>query len=57
LKEKFGAGEVQVELVVGDKGVFDVFWDDRKVFSKHEAGRFPAYGEVPLAIDLKRIEA
>ena len=31
-------------------GVFEVTVDGRKVFSKRELGRFPAYREVPALI-------
>lgn len=34
------------ELIKGDDGVFDVVVDGRRVFSKHELGRFPNDGEV-----------
>jgi len=33
------------------KGVFDVLADGKKIFSKHEVGRFPALGEVADAIE------
>jgi selT/selW/selH-like putative selenoprotein len=36
----------QIELVRGSGGIFDVTVDGRRVFSKHETGRFPAPGEV-----------
>jgi selenoprotein W-related protein len=35
-----------VELVEGGGGVFDVVCDGELVFSKHEAGRFPADDEI-----------
>jgi selT/selW/selH-like putative selenoprotein len=34
-----------VELIRGDDGIFDVALDGRRVFSKHEAGRFPEESE------------
>ena len=40
----------EVELVKGGGGVFDVVADGEKVFSKHEAGRFPEPDEVIAAI-------
>ncbi|TAM53302.1 MAG: hypothetical protein EPN53_05280 [Acidobacteria bacterium] len=43
LEQAFGAS---VKLVKGSGGVFDVVADGRKVFSKHDAGRFPQPGEV-----------
>lgn len=38
---------MEPELIRGDNGIFDVVVDGRRVFSKHEAGRFPEDGEVP----------
>jgi selT/selW/selH-like putative selenoprotein len=37
---------VEAELVKGDNGIFDVEVDGRRIFSKHEAGRFPDTDEV-----------
>jgi selT/selW/selH-like putative selenoprotein len=48
LKQQFG---VDAELIRGKGGVFDVRVDGTLVFSKHEAGRFPAPGEVERAIE------
>ena len=39
--------EVQVTLVRSKNGAFEVAVDGRKVFSKLELGRFPAYREIP----------
>lgn len=36
----------QSELVGGDNGIFDVEIDGRRVFSKHETGRFPEHEEI-----------
>lgn len=33
--------DVDVELIAGSNGIFDVRVDGRVVFSKREAGRFP----------------
>jgi selT/selW/selH-like putative selenoprotein len=33
--------DVEVQLIEGVKGVFDVVADDKLIFSKHSAGRFP----------------
>ena len=41
---------MRAELVRGDAGVFVVVVDGRRVFSKHEAGRFPTDAEVLAAI-------
>jgi len=48
LIEKFG---VEVELIAGSGGVFDVVADGRKVFSKSTAGRFPEDGEIVRLIE------
>ncbi len=53
MTEKYGKDAVQFELIPGDGGVFDVVVDGERVFSKKEARRFPAYQEIPLAIDMK----
>ena len=37
-------------LVPGAGGVFDVEVDGRKVFSKHDTGRFPEYPEIAAAL-------
>ncbi|TSC89378.1 MAG: hypothetical protein G01um10145_535 [Microgenomates group bacterium Gr01-1014_5] len=42
LEEKGG----EVELVEGDRGVFDVWVNDKLVFSKHEQGRYPEIEEI-----------
>jgi hypothetical protein len=36
--------------VRGDRGQFDVIADGRRVYSKHETGRFPDDGEVLAAL-------
>jgi len=41
-----GEFDVEAELVKGDNGIFDVEVDGRRIFSKHEAGRFPGNGEI-----------
>ena len=38
------------ELIPAGKGVFDVVADDRLIFSKYDAGRFPDDGEVISAL-------
>ena len=43
MKEELG---VEPELIKGDSGVFDVVVDEKVIFSKHEAGRFPEHDEV-----------
>ncbi len=39
------------ELIRGDGGIFDVYQDERLVFSKHRVGRFPEEDEVVAALD------
>jgi selT/selW/selH-like putative selenoprotein len=39
-----------VTLIPSKGGAFEVFVDGRKVFSKLELGRFPAYREVPALV-------
>jgi len=43
LREAFG---VEAKLVPGGNGIFDVIVDEKQVFSKYDAGRFPEPGEV-----------
>ena len=38
IKKKYG---VDAELIKGVKGIFDVYVDDKLVFSRHQEGRFP----------------
>jgi selenoprotein W-related protein len=40
------AFDVAAKLVKGSGGIFDVVVDGKKVFSKHETGRFPEPGEI-----------
>lgn len=47
LTEKF---QVEPELIKGDNGVFDVVVDGKKIFSKHETGRFPEEREIVDAL-------
>ena len=41
---------MQVSLVESKGGAFEVTVDGRRVFSKLELGRFPAYREIPALI-------
>ena len=34
------------QLIKGGSGVFDVVVDGKKIYSKHETGRFPEHEEV-----------
>jgi selT/selW/selH-like putative selenoprotein len=38
IKTKYG---VDAELIQGVKGIFDVYVDDKLIFSRHKEGRFP----------------
>jgi selT/selW/selH-like putative selenoprotein len=52
LTQKYGKDKVTCELTAGSGGVFDVTLDGKLIFSKKQVGRFPTYGEIPLAIDM-----
>ena len=41
---------IQVELIKGDIGVFDVATNGQLLFSKHEENRFPETAEVVTAL-------
>jgi selenoprotein W-related protein len=43
LTDTFG---VAATLIKGSGGIFDVVVDGRKLFSKHQTGRFPEPGEI-----------
>ncbi len=49
LEKKFGS-KVSVQLEAGDKGIYDVFVDNKLVFSKHKEFRFPTSDEIAEAI-------
>ena len=51
LVEKYGKDKIQPELIAGGGGIFDIVLDGKRIYSKHETGRFPGYGEIPKAID------
>jgi len=40
------AAGIDAKVTAGGRGQFDVFADGRRVFSKHEIGRFPEDGEI-----------
>ena len=42
---------IQVDLIEGDKGIFDVKADGALVFSKFKSGRFPHLGEISAALN------
>lgn len=37
---------VEPELIPGSGGIFDVVVDGKKIFSKHDVGRFPEHKEI-----------
>ncbi|WP_292000542.1 SelT/SelW/SelH family protein [Caldivirga sp.] len=43
---ELGYAGVMVTLVPGSNGVFDVYVDDKLVFSRHEEKRFPESSEI-----------
>ena len=51
MKAKYGNDQVNTSLTPGSGGVFTVVADGTEVFNKKQVGRFPNYGEVPMAID------
>ncbi len=55
--EHFGKDKVQVELIKGGGGIFDVVVDGTKIYSKHESGRFPQYREIVGIIEKKIINS
>jgi len=50
LRDAFG---VESALEEGTRGIFDVYVDDERVFSKHEKQRFPEPGEIVRRIRRK----
>jgi len=57
LVEHFGKDKVQLELIKGGGGIFDVVVDGAKIYSKHETGRFPQYREIVGVIEKKIINS
>jgi len=45
LKRSLGR-DIDVELIPGSGGVFEIVVDNRLVFSKKQQGRFPEEGEI-----------
>ncbi len=43
--------DVQAEMTKGSGGVFDVAVDGQRIFSKHEAHRFPTQDEILAGIE------
>jgi selenoprotein W-related protein len=50
LESKFAKEGLTTVLVGGDRGIFDVVVDGEKIYSKHQTGAFPRYGEIPALI-------
>ncbi len=42
--------DAEIELIGGHRGIFDVYHDDRLIFSKHREQRFPEDGEIAAAL-------
>ena len=56
LTEKYGDKQrLEIELIPSGGGVFEVALDGKLIFSKKESKRFPAYQEIPHAIDMELI--
>jgi selT/selW/selH-like putative selenoprotein len=45
IRRTYGTG-INVEVIQGSGGIFDVVIDGEKVFSKHEEHRFPKNDEI-----------
>jgi len=45
LKQNLGP-DVEVSLIAGSNGVYEIVADNRLVFSKKSSGRFPGEGEI-----------
>lgn len=45
---------LEVTLIEGDRGIFDVAVAGEIVFSKHQRGRFPSGDEILREIDARR---
>ena len=56
LKAQYGDNQVAITLTPGSGGVFTVLVDGAEVFNKKKIGRFPNYGEVPMAINRMLLE-
>ncbi len=45
---------IEVRLIPGADGIFDIIADGQRVFSRSEAGRFPEPGEITRKLKLKK---
>lgn len=43
IKNEYG---ITCQLIPGARGIFDVTVDGKRIYSKHETGRFPEKGEI-----------
>ena len=48
MEKAFPDRKLDVRLTESSGGAFEIFMDGRKVYSKLETKRFPAYQEIPL---------
>ena len=46
LKSRKEAANLMIELIEGDRGVFDVRADGKLIFSKKTVGRFPSAADI-----------
>jgi selT/selW/selH-like putative selenoprotein len=53
LAERYGREKVDVQLLPGSVGAFEVTIDGERIHSKRKTGGFPRYGDVPMAIDMR----
>ena len=53
MEKHFGKDKVECKLIEGGGGIFDVVLDGKKIYSKHETGRFPQYREIVKGIEEK----
>jgi selT/selW/selH-like putative selenoprotein len=44
---------VEPRLIRGDDGIFDVVVDGKRIYSKHETGRFPSEEEILAQLPAK----
>ena len=45
--------DLDIELVAGSNGIFDISLDGKMIYSKSEQGRFPQAGEIIKLIEDK----
>lgn len=57
MKDRYGEDGVQVELVGGAGGVFDVEIDGSRIYSKHETGHFPRYREIVTKLEELKLKS